>query len=159
MQEMQEVPYKEVIGLLMFAMVATRADIAFDVSVMTQFISKPSPMDWTRVKRIMRYLKSTLDVNLCFGSMDLTLKGYCDADWGGDINSRSTTKAKYMTASQSAIWLRQLMANVGCVQERASTIMFDNQGYIALAINPSTIHSQSTLMCNTTSFMRRWRRR
>ena len=43
-QEMQGVPYKEAVGSLMYAMVATRADIAFAVSVVSQFLSKPSPM-------------------------------------------------------------------------------------------------------------------
>ena len=44
-----------------------------------------------------------------------------------------------MAASQlakEAIWLRQLMADVGCVQEEATTIMCDNQGCIAIAKNP-----------------------
>jgi hypothetical protein len=44
-----------------------------------------------------------------------------------------------MAASQSAkeaIWLRQLMADVGCVQGEATIIMCDNQGCIALAKNP-----------------------
>ena len=163
MQEMQGVPYKEAVGSLMYAMVVTRADIAFAVTQVSQFMSKPSLMHCAAVKRILRYLKGTLDVKLCLGGMDLTMKGYCDADWGGDVNSRrstmgyvfflgegaiswsskrqptialSTLEAKYMAISQSAkeaIWLRQLMADVGCVQERATMIMCDNQGFIALA--------------------------
>ena len=166
MQEMQGVPYKEAMGSFMYAMVATRDDITFAVSVVSQFMSKPSSMHWAAVKRILRYLKGTLDVKLCLGGMALTLKGYCDADWGGDVNSRrstmgyvfflgegtiswsskrqptialSTTEAEYMAASQSAkegIWLRQLMADVGCVQERATMIMCDNQSCIALTKNP-----------------------
>ena len=166
MQEMQGVSYKEAVGSLMYATVATRADIAFAVSVVTQFMSKPSSMHWVMVKSILRYLKGTLDVKLCLGGMALTLKGYCDADWGGDVNSRrstmgyvfflgqgaiswsskrqptialSTTEAEYMAASQSvkeAIWFRELMADVGCVQERATMIICDNQGCIALAKNP-----------------------
>ena len=129
-------------------------------------MSKPSSMHWVMVKSILRYLKGTLDVKLCLGGMALTLKGYCDADWGGDVNSRrstmgyvfflgqgaiswsskrqptialSTTEAEYMAASQSvkeAIWFRELMADVGCVQERATMIICDNQGCIALAKNP-----------------------
>ena len=41
---MQGVPYKEAMRSLMYVMVATRADIAFVVSVVSQFMSKPSPM-------------------------------------------------------------------------------------------------------------------
>ena len=54
-------------------------------------------------------------------------------------------KAKYMTmnrCTRDAIWLRQLMEDVGCVQEEATTIMYDNQGSMALAKNP-TNHDRS----------------
>ena len=164
--EMQGIPYKEAVGSLMYAMVATRADLAFAVSVVSQFMARPAPMHWAVVKRIMRYLKGTLDMKLCLGGNDISIKGYCNADWGGDLNIRrsttgyvfylgvgaiswnskrqptvalSTMQAEYMAANQAtkeAIWLRQLMADVGCVQHKATTIMCDNQGSIALAKNP-----------------------
>ena len=85
MQEMQGVLYKEAVGSLMYAMVATRADIAFAMSVVSQFMSKPSSMHWAAVKRILRYLKGTWDVKLCLGGMDLTMKGCCDAVWASPI--------------------------------------------------------------------------
>jgi hypothetical protein len=124
------------------------------------------------VKRIMRYLKGTLDLKLCLAGKDVSLRGYCDADWGGDANERrsttgyvffvgvgaiswnckrqptialSTTEAEYMATSQctkEAIWLRKLMADVGLVQVGATTIMCDNQGCISLAKNP-THHSRT----------------
>ena len=103
MQEMQGVPYKEAMGSLMYAMVPTRADIAFAVSVVSQFMSKPSSIHWAAVKRILRYLKGTLDVKLCLGGMALTLKGYCDADWGGDVNSRRSTTRYVFFLGQGAI--------------------------------------------------------
>ena len=164
--ETQAIPYKEAVGSLMYAMVATRPDLAFAVSVVSQFMSKPGPLHWAAVKRIMRYLKGTLGMKLCLGGRDIDLKGYCDADWGGDQDTRrsttgyvffigqgaiswnskrqptvalSTTEAEYMATTQSAkeaIWLRQLMADVGCVQDKATIIMSDNQGSIALAKNP-----------------------
>ena len=50
-----------------------------------------------------------------------------------------------MAATQcikEATWLRQLLADVGYVQEEATTIMCDNQGCILLAKNP-THHSRT----------------
>jgi hypothetical protein len=109
---------------------------------------------------------------LCLGGKDVSLRGYCDADWGGDANERrsttgyvffvgvgaiswnckrqptialSTMEAEYMATSQctkEAIWLKKLMADVGLVQVGATTIMCDNQGCIALAKNP-THHSHT----------------
>ena len=43
---------------------------------------------------------------------------------------------------REAIWLRQLMEDLGCVQEEPTTIMCDNQGSMALAKNP-TNHDRS----------------
>ncbi len=43
---------------------------------------------------------------------------------------------------KEAIWLRKLMADVGLVQDGATSIMCDNQGCIALAKNP-THHSRT----------------
>ena len=170
--EMEGVPYKSGVGSLMYAMVATRADLAFAVSMVSQFMSRAGPAHWSAVKRIMRYLQSTMEHELCLGGKDITLRGYCDADWAGDANERrsttgyvfyvgdgaiswncrrqptialSTTEAEYMATSQStkeAIWLRKLLADVGFVQEGATTIMCDNQGCIALAKNP-THHSRT----------------
>ena len=56
-----------------------------------------------------------------------------------------TTEAEYMATShctKEANWLRKLLADVGFVQEGATTIMCDNQGCIALAKNP-TNHSRT----------------
>jgi transposase InsO family protein len=170
--DMEGVPYKSGVGSLMYAMVATRPDLAFAVSMVSQFMSRAGPAHWSAVKRIMRYLQSTMEYKMCLGGKDFALRGYCDADWAGDANERrsttgyvffvgmgaiswncrrqptialSTTEAEYMATSHStkeAIWLRKLLADVGFVQEGATTIMCDNQGCIALAKNP-THHSRT----------------
>ncbi len=170
--EMEGVPYKAAVGSLMYAMVGTRPDLAFAVSTVSQFMAKAGPPHWMAVKRIMRYLKGTLDLKLSLGGNDIALRGFCDADWAGDTNDRrsttgyvflvgdgviswkckkqptialSTTEAEYMATShctKEAIWLRQLLADVGYVQEGATSIMCDNQGCIALAKNP-THHSRT----------------
>ena len=56
-REMEGVPYKAGIRSLVYAMVAMRADIAFAVSTVSQFISRTNPPYWMPMKHIMRYLK------------------------------------------------------------------------------------------------------
>ncbi len=73
-------------GSLMYAMVGTRPNLTFPVSMVSQFMSRAGPSHWMAVKRIMWYLKGTLDLKLCLGGKDVSLRGYCDADWGGDAN-------------------------------------------------------------------------
>ncbi len=171
-QSMSEAPYKQAVGSLMYAMIATRPDLAYPISVVSQHMARPGSKHWMAVKRIMRYLKKTIDVKLCLGGFDIVLSGYCDADYAGDMDDRksttgymfkvglgavswnskrqqttatSTVEAEYMATShgtKEAIWLRQLMADVGCAQGEATTIMCDNQGSISLAKNP-THHSRT----------------
>jgi hypothetical protein len=164
--EMEGVPYKAAVGSLMYAMVGTRPDLTFAVSTVSQFMIKAGPSHWMAVKRILRYLKGSLELKLFLGGNDISLVGFCDADWADDTNDRwsmmgyvffvacgaiwwkckkqptialSTTEAEYMATSQctkEVIWLRQLLADVRYMQEGATSIMCDNQGCIQLAKNP-----------------------
>ena len=76
----------------MYAIMAMRVDIVFAMTMMSQFMSKAGPLLQMVVKHIMRYLKGTLDFKLYLGGKDITLRGFCDADWAEDTNDqRSTT--------------------------------------------------------------------
>ncbi|KRZ81564.1 Retrovirus-related Pol polyprotein from transposon TNT 1-94, partial [Trichinella sp. T8] len=55
------IPYSEAVGALMFSMTATRPDIAYAVSTVSQVMDKPSIKAWQAVKRIFRYLRGTAD--------------------------------------------------------------------------------------------------
>ena len=139
------VPYREAVGCLMYAMVLTRPDIAFAVSRVAKFTSAPRTSHWTAVKRIFRYLSGTLNMGISYsGSLtDLTLQGYCDADYAGDHDDRksrtgylfliangaitwtskrqgctadSTTEAEFVAMAETvkeAIWLRRLLSSLG----------------------------------------------
>jgi hypothetical protein len=98
--------------------------------------------------------------------MGTRIVGYCDSDYAGDPDKRKSTtayvfmlggaaitwasklqptvaisssEAEYMAlaaAVQDAIYLRQLMSDLGFEQIEPTTIYEDNQGCIALAENP-----------------------
>ena len=85
--------YQSAIGCLIYLSVATRPDIAVAVNCLSQFMCNPSKDHWTGVKRILRYLKGTVDYALTFkaADADVVLKGFTDADWAGDISTRKST--------------------------------------------------------------------
>ena len=64
---MQGVPYALACGSLMYAMVATRPDIAYAVGVISRFMANPGKAHWNAVKSIMRYLKGSKNKCLCYG--------------------------------------------------------------------------------------------
>jgi hypothetical protein len=103
--EMEGVPYKAAVGSLMYAMVGTRPDLAFAVSTVSQFMAKASPSHWMAVKRILRYLKRSLELKLSLGGNDIFLVGFCDVDWAGDTNDqRSTTGYVFLVGCGAISW-------------------------------------------------------
>ena len=71
----------------MYAMLKTRPDLAFAVFVVSRYASNPNESHWSAVKRIFRYIKGTLDLQLTFHGSLLPVTGYTDADWEGDPDS------------------------------------------------------------------------
>ena len=57
-----QVVYQSTIGSLLYLSTGTRPDIAFAVSNAARFSSNPSKQHWIAVKRIIRYLKGTRDL-------------------------------------------------------------------------------------------------
>ena len=63
---MAKVPYASAIGSLMYAIVCIRLNIAHAVGVESRYMSNPRKQHWETVKWILRYLKGTANLALCF---------------------------------------------------------------------------------------------
>ena len=86
---MEKTPYRSLVGALMFAMTQTRPDIAYAVGQVARYNQKPRRIHWTACKRILRYLKGTIDHGITYTKSQPFLPVYyCDADWAGDQQSR-----------------------------------------------------------------------
>ena len=90
-KEMQKVPYASAVGSLMYAMVCTRPDIAQAVSTVSRFMSNPGRPHWEAVKWILRYLRGSTNMKLCFGGGEPKLIAYSDSDLPGDVDGRKST--------------------------------------------------------------------
>ena len=102
-----EVTYPSVVGSLMYAMLGTRPDIAFLVGVLGRFAAAPKKHHWEMAKRALRYLKHTMDMDLCYNgndvNSDLIFHGFSDADWSGDIDTSRSTSGYVFIANHGAI--------------------------------------------------------
>lgn len=89
-QAMAAVPYKQAIGSLQYLVTCTRWDLNFAVNHLAQFMACPAPSHWLGVKRVLRYLKGTMNTGLIYSgayvkpSTSHFLAGWSDADWAGD---------------------------------------------------------------------------
>ena len=59
-EKMKYVPYANVVGSLMYAMLCIWPDICFAVDLVSYYQSNPGPTYWQAVKRIMCYLRGCL---------------------------------------------------------------------------------------------------
>ena len=55
----EKLRYQSAVGSLMYAMLGTRPDLAFTVSVVSRYAHNPTKQHWGAVKRIFQYLKGT----------------------------------------------------------------------------------------------------
>ncbi|XP_026439789.1 uncharacterized protein LOC113338626 [Papaver somniferum] len=83
--------YRTLVGALQYLTV-TRPDICFAVNYVSQFMHSPSDLHLQLVKRILRYLKETVDLGINLNKCDVTsLKAYTNSDWAGCLDTRRST--------------------------------------------------------------------
>ncbi|XP_031273413.1 uncharacterized protein LOC116131894 [Pistacia vera] len=98
--------YRKLVGSLIY-LTLTRPDISYAVNAMSWYMQNPKKPHLEAVRRILRYVKSTIDYDLLYKKgEDCKLVGYCDADYAGDHDTRrSTTREKVL---QEEIEMRQI---------------------------------------------------
>ncbi|XP_020522160.1 uncharacterized protein LOC110007157 [Amborella trichopoda] len=97
--------YRKLVGSLIYFIV-TRPDIAYDVHVVSQFVSNPRRLHLSAVNRILRYVRGTSIRGLFFDSTSsLDLSAYADADWASDPDTcRFTTGYCVFLGSSLISW-------------------------------------------------------
>jgi len=162
--DMQDVPYQRGIGSLMYAATSTRPDIAFAVSILSQFMRNPARTHWEAAKDVIRYLKGTATVRLTLGAEAQGLEAYVDSDWASQphrhsmsgyavllhgapvawssrkqsLIALSTAEAEYIAltaVAREVLYLRSLLTELYEPVKLPIPIYCDNQGAIALASN------------------------
>ncbi|KAF5472406.1 hypothetical protein F2P56_009126 [Juglans regia] len=74
----------------------TRPDLAYVLSVVTQFMHSPSEEHINVATRILRYLKSSPGNGILFKKGgNLNIEGYTNVDWAGSIEDRRSTSGYF----------------------------------------------------------------
>lgn len=82
--------YRALIGKLLYIAGSTRPDVAFAISSLSRFNSNPHRKHWEAAKRVIKYLKGTIDSGIEYRRNDVKLYGHSDADWA---NCRADRKS------------------------------------------------------------------
>ncbi|KAK1648037.1 hypothetical protein QYE76_065842 [Lolium multiflorum] len=105
-ERMSKIPYASAVGSIMYAMLCTRPDIAHVVSLTSRYQSDPGMEHWTTVKNILKYLKRTKDMFLCYGGdQELVVTSYTDASWNTDPDdSKSQSGYVFILNGAAVSW-------------------------------------------------------
>lgn len=109
-KQMENIPYREAIGSLLFAARVSRPDIEYVVNQASQFLNDYSDEHWKAVKRIFRYLKGTIDYGIVYGcnKINCDLVRYTNADYAGCIDTQKSTSGFIFLLNGGAItWSSQ----------------------------------------------------
>eukprot|EP00253_Pinus_taeda_P021769 PITA_21769 len=156
--------YRQLVGKLLY-LTHTRPDLSFVVSLIARFMQTPRESHWKAAKRILRYVRGTLQFEIHYSAeASPLLVGFTDSDWAGYPDDRKSTvgyvftlgpiswackkqaaislssaEAEYcgaVEASKEALWLRQILSEFGFEQQHPTTLWCDNQSAIQLCKDP-----------------------
>ena len=83
--------YRNMIGTLLY-LTASRPDIMYAVCICARYQNNPKESHLTCVKRIIKYIKGTLNLGLWYtNDTPSTIIGYTDADWAGCTDDSKIT--------------------------------------------------------------------
>ncbi|KAL4361053.1 hypothetical protein GQ457_04G019690 [Hibiscus cannabinus] len=169
-ERMSQIPYASAIGSIMYAMICTRPNLSYALSMTSRYQANPGEGHWTAVKNILKYLRRTKDVFLVYGGEEeLRIKGYTDASFqtdkddsrsqsgfvfclnGGAVSWKSskqdtvadsTTEAEYIAASEAA--KEAFITSLGVIPSIVDVVDLycDNNGAIVQANEPRS-HQRS----------------
>ena len=166
--------YRSLIGSLLHLSINTRPDICYAVNRLAQFNQSPHIEHWTAVKRILRYLKGTMNKCLYFKKADGPLIAYVDADWASDKKDRrsytgycfklanacvawgskkqsvvaqSTAESEYAaisSAANEAKYLKQLIEEIGYPEYAPSPLVIYNDNTSAIKLTENPMFHKQT---------------
>lgn len=161
----------------MFLAVNTRPDIAYATSYLSQFNTKFNKTHWLAAKRVLQYLKGTMNYSITYRKTNQLLVGYSDADWancGADRRSYtgfcmkladgpvsweckkqptvalSSAEAEYMaltSVAKEACYLRRFISEINGTALNKVNVYTDSQSAQKLAENP--VHHNRTKHIDT----------
>lgn len=167
-----EKEYRSIVGSLIYASISTRPDITHAVNMVSRYMHEPGQQHMIAAKRVLRYLSDSSDYGLLYKcnvnkytNNEVNIVGYCDADWGGDIDDRKSTtgyciyvneclvswnshkqptialssaEAELMSACdviKEIMWIKQLLCEMKCEVNTPIIVNIDNQSAMKIAEN------------------------
>ncbi|UYV79131.1 hypothetical protein LAZ67_17001199 [Cordylochernes scorpioides] len=169
--EIKHVPYRELIGSLLYLANSSRPDMTFAVTKLAQFFSNPGERHWQAAKHILRYIQATKNVSLIYKRGSDDILAFSDSDWANDIDDRrsisgsavtingclvswrskkqncvslSTMESEYIALAQTTkeiLWIAQILENLKCLTNASRPITIFCDNRAAIEFSKNNIEN------------------
>jgi len=104
LRRIQAIPYRALVGSLMYLAMGTRPDIAFAVQQLSQYLDCYGLTHWDAAKRVVRYLKGTRGLRLQLGGSSVAdLVGYTDSNYANCVDTRRSVSGYSFTLGSGLV--------------------------------------------------------
>ncbi|MBW0494125.1 hypothetical protein O181_033840 [Austropuccinia psidii MF-1] len=98
------VNYRSAIGSINYLSTATRPDLAFAVSSLSQFLERPGIRHWKAFLHVLQYLQGTQNLGLVYRKGGgVQISAYSDADWGNCKDTRRSISGFLATLNECLV--------------------------------------------------------
>ncbi|RVW24104.1 Retrovirus-related Pol polyprotein from transposon RE1 [Vitis vinifera] len=123
--------YQRLVGRLMY-LAHTRPDLAYALSVVSQYMHNPGEQHMNAVMRILRYLKNAPGKGILFAkNVDhQSIEVYTDADWAGAVDDRRSTSGYFTFVGGNLVTWKSYLSR------QPIRLFCDNKAACDIAHNP-----------------------
>jgi hypothetical protein len=124
-ENLDNVPYQQALGSMMYLAVCTRPDVYFAMTYLSQFNTCFTREHWVLLKRVLKYLNTTKDVCIVYSQSNDQLEGFSDADCGGNLERKSFSGFVFKLSGAAISWR--------CKKQRTVDLSTTEVDYMALS--------------------------
>jgi hypothetical protein len=100
--------YRQIVGKLIYAMVGTRPDLAYTLSILKRFAAAPDIYHMALAKRTLAYVKAIINYRLHYkresGSATPIFTDYIDSDYANSDDCKSMTRVCFFIDDSLIYW-------------------------------------------------------
>ena len=176
--------YRQAVGSLLYISNSTRPDIAQAVHYAARFVGSPTEQNVQAVKRIMKYLKGTINYGIIFKkSSNTDMIGFADAAYSNDpqdadstsgyifktngpvvwkskkqsLTATSTTEAEVIAlheAAKEAVWLSDIVADMTGSDDKRPIIINEDNAACLALVNGKRTPARTRHLTRRISYIR-----
>ena len=95
--------FQRIIGSLMYLALRTRPDILVAVVILSRFSQSPTSYCHRAAKRILRYLRGSMEVGMTYHRQSMHLETFVDSDYAADTQTRKSTSGWIVKIGSAAV--------------------------------------------------------